>query len=61
MEESKKVFTCPSREAVKCVADQVGVGLLVDEEANSKPFRCGPIVYIRDVWDTTTDGEAGYN
>mgnify|MGYP004519913305 CR=1 FL=1 len=61
LEEGEEVFPCASCEAIKGVADQVGMCVLVDQEANSKPLRRSTIIYIGDVWDAAADGEAGYD
>lgn len=61
LEESKKILACPCCEAVKGMTDQVGMRVLVNEKANCKSFRRSTVVYVRNVRDTTTDGEMGYD
>ena len=61
LEEGEEVFACSCCKAVEGVTDQVGVSVLINEEANSETFRCGTVVYIWDVWDATTYREPSYD
>lgn len=61
LKKGEKVFTGTCRKSVKCMAYYVGMCVFVNEKANGQSFRCSAIVYIRNVRDTTADGEAGYD
>lgn len=61
LEEGQEIFTCSRCKSIEAVVDQIGMGVFVKEEANSKAFWCSAIIYIRDVWYATTNREPSYD
>lgn len=60
LEEGQKVFACTGCKPVEGVANEIGMCMLINEEANSQALWCGAVIYIRNVWNTSADREARY-